>query len=122
MGDPDSARALRPQRRPTLPGGPTLFRAGLVAALLGLAAAVLHTPTGCPPPAAPVPGPTGASATSRQTADGTPINHGRPDDDGEAGPTDDGETTGPPPTGPPPTGPPPTGPPPTGTTAIVVRN
>ncbi|WP_328423258.1 hypothetical protein OG470_10775 [Micromonospora sp. NBC_00389] len=48
-GDPDSARALRPLRRLALPGGRTLLRAGLVAALLGLAAAVLHTPTGCPP-------------------------------------------------------------------------
>lgn len=50
----DSARALRPLRRPALPGGRTLLRAGLVAALLGLAAAILHTPTdmdtatGCP--------------------------------------------------------------------------
>ncbi|MEU4471822.1 flagellar biosynthesis protein FlgA [Micromonospora sp. NPDC023888] len=76
MGDPDSARALRPLRRPTLPGGPTLLRAGLVAALLGLAAAVLHTPTGCPPPTAPSPGPAGATATSGQAADGTPITHG----------------------------------------------
>ncbi|MEU8327044.1 flagellar biosynthesis protein FlgA [Micromonospora sp. NPDC048839] len=65
MGDPDSARALRPLRRPALPGGPVLLRAGLVAALLGLAAAVLHTPTGCPPPAAPTEGPTGTAATSR---------------------------------------------------------
>ncbi|MBQ0904742.1 flagellar biosynthesis protein FlgA [Micromonospora sp. U21] len=61
-GDPDSARALRPLRRLTLPGGRTLLRAGLVAALLGLAAAVLHTPTGCPPAvrATPSPGLPGA--------------------------------------------------------------
>ena len=44
MVDPDSARALRPLRQLALPGGRTLLRAGLVAALLGLAAAVLHTP------------------------------------------------------------------------------
>ncbi|SCE81312.1 hypothetical protein GA0070607_1885 [Micromonospora coriariae] len=58
-GDPDSARALRPLRRLALPGGRTLLRAGLVAALLGLAAAVLHTPAGCPPTtrATPSPGP-----------------------------------------------------------------
>ncbi|MFF5177332.1 flagellar biosynthesis protein FlgA [Micromonospora sp. NPDC000316] len=48
-GDPGSARALRPLRRLALPGGRTLLRAGLVAVLLGLAAAILHTPTGCPP-------------------------------------------------------------------------
>ncbi|MFD6563119.1 hypothetical protein [Micromonospora profundi] len=48
-GDPGSARALRPLRRLALPGGHTLLRAALVAALLGLAAAVLHTPPACPP-------------------------------------------------------------------------
>ncbi|MEU8287245.1 flagellar biosynthesis protein FlgA [Micromonospora sp. NPDC048905] len=100
MGDPDSARALRPLRRPTLPGGPLLFRAGMVAALLGLAAAVLQPPTGCPPPAAPSDGPTGAAATSRPDADGSPITNGRPDDDGAAGPTDGGGPPGPPPSGP----------------------
>ncbi|MGC4809454.1 flagellar biosynthesis protein FlgA [Micromonospora sp. DT228] len=113
MGDPDSARALRPLRRPTLPGRPTLLRAGLVAALLGLAATVLHTPTGCPPPAAPTPpaagptgaaptsgpaaaGPTGAVATSGPAADGSPLTPGRPDD-GEAGRTATGASAGPPP-------------------------
>ncbi|MGC5287318.1 flagellar biosynthesis protein FlgA [Micromonospora sp. DT231] len=112
MGDPDSARALRPLRRPTLPGGPTLLRAGLVAALLGLAATVLHTPTGCPPAtapatagptgaaptsgpaAAPAAGPTRAAATSGPAADGSPITHGTPDD-GEAGPAAAGATAGP---------------------------
>ncbi|MFF0150245.1 hypothetical protein ACFYPM_02920, partial [Micromonospora sp. NPDC005203] len=93
MGDPDSARALRPLRRPALPGGPVLLRAGLVAALLGLAAAVLHTPTGCPPPAAPSAGPTGAAATSRQAASG------RPDDDGAAGSTHEGAPAAPPSSG-----------------------
>ncbi|MET7877998.1 flagellar biosynthesis protein FlgA [Micromonospora sp. DT68] len=48
-GDPGSARALRPLRRLALPGGRTLLRSALVAALLGLAAAVLHTPPTCPP-------------------------------------------------------------------------
>ncbi|MEU8191917.1 flagellar biosynthesis protein FlgA, partial [Micromonospora carbonacea] len=43
--------SLRPLRRPRLPGRATLLRAALVAALLGLAAAVLQTPAGCPPPA-----------------------------------------------------------------------
>ncbi|WP_353899520.1 flagellar biosynthesis protein FlgA [Micromonospora harpali] len=42
--------SLQPLRRPRLPGRATLLRAALVAALLGLAAAVLHTPSGCPPP------------------------------------------------------------------------
>ncbi|WP_238434112.1 hypothetical protein [Micromonospora tarensis] len=65
MGDPDSARALRPLHRLTLPGGRTLLRAGLVAALLGLAAAVLHTPAGCPPAAVPSEAPPGADRTAR---------------------------------------------------------
>ncbi|TNH31377.1 flagellar biosynthesis protein FlgA [Micromonospora orduensis] len=60
MVDPDSTRALRPLRRPALPGGRTLLRFGLVAALLGLAAAVLNTPTGCPPSAGSTPFPTSA--------------------------------------------------------------
>ncbi|RAO06808.1 hypothetical protein [Micromonospora noduli] len=63
MVDPDSARALRPLRQLTLPGGRTLLRAGLVAALLGLAAAVLHTPTGCPPAAVPSDAPSVADDT-----------------------------------------------------------
>ncbi|MGW1057060.1 flagellar biosynthesis protein FlgA [Micromonospora rubida] len=40
--------SLRPVRRPRLPGRSALLRAALVAALLGLAAAVLQTPAGCP--------------------------------------------------------------------------
>ncbi|MCG5459166.1 hypothetical protein PSH03_004933 [Micromonospora sp. PSH03] len=63
MLDPDSARALRPLRQLTLPGGRTLLRAGLVAALLGLAAAVLHTPTGCPPTPVPSDAPSVADRT-----------------------------------------------------------
>lgn len=79
MGDPDSARALRPLRRLTLPGGRTLLRAGLVAALLGLAAAVLHTPTGCPPSRAP------AGATD--AGGSTDPDRARPTDgSGKAGP------------------------------------
>lgn len=60
----DSARALRPLRRPALPGGRTLLRAGLVAALLGLAAAILHTPTGMDTP------------TGQHTATGCPATNG----------------------------------------------
>ncbi|MEH0841696.1 flagellar biosynthesis protein FlgA [Micromonospora sp. CPCC 205711] len=52
-GDPDGGRALRPVRWPRRPGGGTLLRAGLVAALLGLAVIVLDHPTGC---AGPTPG------------------------------------------------------------------
>lgn len=88
MGDPDSERALRPLRRLTMPGGRTLLRAVLVAALLGLAAAVLHAPPTCPPGASSSPGSAGS--------------------DGAAGPVDGGgspgsdarETGGPPSAGP----------------------
>ncbi|MDG4807758.1 hypothetical protein O7634_13455 [Micromonospora sp. WMMD1120] len=65
MGDRDSTRALRPLRRLTPPGGRTLLRASLVAALLGLAAAVLHTPPGCPPTTVPTRAPTGADVSAR---------------------------------------------------------
>ncbi|MFG3578580.1 flagellar biosynthesis protein FlgA [Micromonospora chersina] len=41
--------SLRPVRWRGLPRGRTLFRVVLVAVLLGLAAAVLKTPEGCPP-------------------------------------------------------------------------
>ncbi|PWU56871.1 flagellar biosynthesis protein FlgA [Micromonospora sp. S4605] len=64
-GDAVSARALHPLRRPRLPRRATLLRAGLAAALLGLAAAVLHTPAGCPPGlAGSRPPPTGPSSGS----------------------------------------------------------
>ena len=78
-GDPDSARALRPLRRLALPGGRTLLRAGLVAALLGLAAAVLHTPAGCPPTtrAARIPRPGPRRTGRRAAADRHERNHGR---------------------------------------------
>ncbi|MFF4876710.1 MULTISPECIES: flagellar biosynthesis protein FlgA [unclassified Micromonospora] len=78
-GDPDSARALRPLRRLALPGGRTLLRAGLVAALLGLAAAVLHTPTGCPPT-------TAARSPGAAGADGTVDSAGKADGSGPADP------------------------------------
>jgi hypothetical protein len=45
-----SEGSLRPVRWRGLPRGSTLLRVGLVAVLLGLAAAVLSTPAGCPPP------------------------------------------------------------------------
>ncbi|MEV4655229.1 flagellar biosynthesis protein FlgA [Micromonospora sp. NPDC049301] len=87
-GDPDSARALRPLRRLALPGGRTLLRAGLVAALLGLAAAVLHTPTGCPP--------TDATPTAVPRA-GAPVDASGPTNPTGtvrgSGPTDTSETT-----------------------------
>ncbi|PZF86376.1 flagellar biosynthesis protein FlgA [Micromonospora deserti] len=49
MGRAVSASTLRPVRRPRLPGRAALLRAGLVATLLALAAAVLHAPSECPP-------------------------------------------------------------------------
>ncbi|MGC4745629.1 flagellar biosynthesis protein FlgA [Micromonospora sp. DT201] len=94
MGDPDSARALRPLRRLNLPGGRTLLRAGLVATLLGLAAAVLHTPTACPPITAPSGAPAGADGTTTQIGEVGPTN---PDGGGS---TDGSDTAGPPATGP----------------------
>ena len=72
MVDPDSARALRPLRQFTSPSGRTLLRAGLVAALLGLAAAVLHTPAGCPPAAVPSRAPAGADGTAGRFDEGGP--------------------------------------------------
>ncbi|WCN82204.1 flagellar biosynthesis protein FlgA [Micromonospora sp. LH3U1] len=114
MGDPDSARALRPLRRPTLPGGRTLLRAGLVATLLGLAAAVLHTPSSCPPTTAPSEASAGADRTAGQVDEVGPADPhrtgstdpGRADPDGpgptdadRAGPTDGSGTAGPPPSG-----------------------
>lgn len=71
----DSARALRPLRRPALPGGRTLLRAGLVAALLGLAAAILHTPTGMDTPSGQHTA-TGCPATNG--AAGAPVRLARP--------------------------------------------
>ncbi|MGC5018650.1 flagellar biosynthesis protein FlgA [Micromonospora sp. DT47] len=74
-GDPDGARSLRPVRWPRRPGGGTLLRAGLVAALLGLAVIVLDTPAGCPGSAIPASGPspeaTRGSAPAGRSADGS---------------------------------------------------
>lgn len=57
-----SEESLRPVRWRGMPRKGTLLRAGLVAILLGLAAAVLQTPSGCPPGAGPVaPTPTPSS-------------------------------------------------------------
>ncbi|CCH15887.1 Exported hypothetical protein [Micromonospora lupini str. Lupac 08] len=70
----DSARALRPLRRPALPAGRALLRAGLVAALLGLAAAILHTSTGTDTPAG-CPATNGAGGLSVRAAEpvGRPV-------------------------------------------------
>ncbi|MEV4500021.1 flagellar biosynthesis protein FlgA [Micromonospora arborensis] len=96
MADPDSARALRPLRRLTLPGGRTLLRASLVATLLGLAAAVLHTPTACPPTTAPSDAPAGVGGTTRRVdgAESTnPGGAGATGGSGPAGPSPTGGTT-----------------------------
>ncbi|WP_329018859.1 flagellar biosynthesis protein FlgA [Micromonospora rifamycinica] len=47
-GGTDGENSLRPFRWPRRPGGATLLRAVLVAALLGLAVLVLDTPARCP--------------------------------------------------------------------------
>ncbi|RZU73128.1 hypothetical protein EV384_1525 [Micromonospora kangleipakensis] len=66
-----SEGSLRPVRWRGLPRGGTLLRVTLVAMLLGLAAAVLRTPSGCPPGAAPAAlGPT-ASASPAATPPGS---------------------------------------------------
>ncbi|WP_406074820.1 flagellar biosynthesis protein FlgA [Micromonospora sp. NBC_01638] len=111
MGDPDSARALRPLRRPTLPGGRSLLRAGLVATLLGLAAAVLYTPSSCPSTTVPSAGADGTagqvdeggSTDPRRTGSTDPdradLDRPDPTDPDRAGPTDGSGTAGPPPSG-----------------------
>ncbi|WP_229402779.1 flagellar biosynthesis protein FlgA [Micromonospora okii] len=84
--------SLRPVRRPRLPGRSALLRAALVAALLGLAAAVLHAPPGCPPPPAASPGsaatrPPGGPPTGSGTApSGTSASHGRASPPGPGAP------------------------------------
>ncbi|MFF4806672.1 flagellar biosynthesis protein FlgA [Micromonospora chersina] len=68
--------SLRPVRWRGLPRGRTLLRVALVAVLLGLAAAVLKTPEGCPPggtaaaPTAPAGGAPAGGAPA--TGGGTP--------------------------------------------------
>ncbi|MBM0234920.1 flagellar biosynthesis protein FlgA [Micromonospora sp. STR1_7] len=105
MGDPDSARALRPLRRLTLPGRPTLLRAALVAVLLGLAAAVLDTPTGCPGATHAVPSPAGPTGpdtrvdghAASESSTAGPAGTGSTDGSGRDGrpPTDAGGRVGP---------------------------
>ncbi|MFE9689003.1 flagellar biosynthesis protein FlgA [Micromonospora sp. NPDC005806] len=56
--------SLRPVHWRGLPRGGTLLRVALVAMLLGLAAAVLTTPAGCPPPGSAPAGPSSPSAGS----------------------------------------------------------
>jgi hypothetical protein len=63
MADGGDEGSLRPVRWPRRPRRGTLLRAGLVAALLGLAVAVLHTPAGCPP--GPGDGPDASATTPR---------------------------------------------------------
>ncbi|MFG1872792.1 flagellar biosynthesis protein FlgA [Micromonospora arborensis] len=99
MADPDSVRALRPLRRLTLPGGRTLLRAGLVATLLGLAAAVLHTPTACPPTTAPSDASAEAGGTTRRADGAGPTNPEGAGSTGAAGSTGGSGTAGPSPTG-----------------------
>lgn len=70
--------SLRPTRWPGRPGGATLLRVGLVAALLGLAAAVLYAPPPCAPSA--VPPAVAVSAVPETTADPAhPVGNGAPD-------------------------------------------
>ncbi|SCG40935.1 flagellar biosynthesis protein FlgA [Micromonospora halophytica] len=63
--------SLGPVRRPRLPTGGTLLRAGLVAALLGLAVLVLDSGESCPAPGPAAPGPPGAAATRASGAPAT---------------------------------------------------
>ncbi|MFI7425820.1 flagellar biosynthesis protein FlgA [Micromonospora sp. NPDC049836] len=60
--------SLRPVRWRGLPRGGTLLRVALVAALLGLAATVLTTPAGCPPPGAAPAGPPPTRRSPEPTA------------------------------------------------------
>ncbi|WP_433316249.1 flagellar biosynthesis protein FlgA [Micromonospora chersina] len=75
--------SLRPVRWRGLPRGRTLLRVVLVAVLLGLAAAVLKTPEGCPPggtaaaPTAPTGGaPAGGAPAARGGAPGGGVQAG----------------------------------------------
>ncbi|MFG1654975.1 flagellar biosynthesis protein FlgA [Micromonospora chersina] len=80
--------SLRPVRWRGLPRGRTLLRVVLVAVLLGLAAAVLKTPEGCPPggtAAAPT-APTGGAPAGGAPAGGAPAaGAGAPGDGAQAG-------------------------------------
>lgn len=73
--------SLRPVRWRGLPRGRTLLRVALVAVLLGLAAAVLKTPAGCPPGAVPAVAPTptgGTGAVGAPAGGGVPPGGGVP--------------------------------------------
>ncbi|SCL18376.1 flagellar biosynthesis protein FlgA [Micromonospora inyonensis] len=90
-------RSLRPVRWPARPGPGTLLRAGLVAALLGLAVTILYTPPGCTPvPGAAPPGtaaPTGSPAPTGTDPSGPPAvaaREGRGDRTGGSLPLPDG--------------------------------
>ncbi|GHJ56801.1 hypothetical protein Nm8I071_61080 [Nonomuraea sp. TT08I-71] len=81
--------SLRPVRWRGLPRGRTLLRVALVAVLLGLAAAVLKTPEGCPPggtaaaPTAPAGGaPAGGAPAGGAPAGGAPATGGGAPGDG----------------------------------------
>ncbi|MEH1054893.1 hypothetical protein V6U89_06720 [Micromonospora sp. CPCC 206171] len=69
-GGPDGRDSLRPVRWLRRPGGGTLLRLGLVAALLGLAVVVLDWSGGCPTPAPP------GSSADGAIAGGTPAASG----------------------------------------------
>ncbi|SCG65204.1 flagellar biosynthesis protein FlgA [Micromonospora coxensis] len=69
--------ALGPVRRPRLPTGGTLLRAGLVAALLGLAVLVLDSGESCPGPGPAAPGPS-ATAPDRPSGVAATEPDGRP--------------------------------------------
>ncbi|MFE9205325.1 flagellar biosynthesis protein FlgA [Micromonospora sp. NPDC007230] len=71
--------SLQPVRWRGLPRGRTLLRVALVAVLLGLAAAVLQTPAGCPPgtaPAGPTPAASPASPAARPPSVALPLPSG----------------------------------------------
>ncbi|MEV4489021.1 flagellar biosynthesis protein FlgA [Micromonospora coxensis] len=96
--------SLGPVRRPRLPTGGTLLRAGLVAALLGLAVLVLDSGENCPAPgpAGPRPSatapvrPSGADATEAggRSAGGAPSGGRSPGDTPTGGPAADGPGVG----------------------------
>ncbi|SCL36545.1 hypothetical protein GA0074692_4380 [Micromonospora pallida] len=86
-------RSLRPVRWPGRPGGSTLLRVGLVAALLGLAATVLHTPPECGP--APGAAPAGARPSpSSPPARSSPADPSSPAAEGPTGAGEPGDRSG----------------------------
>ncbi|MEU1888636.1 flagellar biosynthesis protein FlgA [Micromonospora sp. WMMD987] len=84
-GGTDGEGSLRPFRWPRRPGGATLLRAVLVAALLGLAVLVLDTPARCPAgPPPPTVGPALPAGPAGATAQDGCVPPG-PDDTARAG-------------------------------------